>query len=256
MTRLLAILLLLPAIASAAGLGVYNPAQHAVNGFMPTQLPDLQLWLDANKIGLTNGASVDVWQDFSGKSNWATNGTVSKRPTVLSINSRPALSFDGTDDWLAISGYKSQTFVAVFIVCHYAGTGERFFVEHGPDVNTTDGFYFYGGSNPWGFRRNSGVHFANSANWVTETTPVVVAMTYDGTGYHYKNGTKLASSITGTSRANSLTTNTLNIGSRNGASLFLNAKVAEIIATTNKATDETISQVSRYLGTKYGIVVQ
>lgn len=259
MTRLLTLFLLLPAIARAAGLGVYNPAQHAVNGFMPTQLPDIQLWLDANKIGLTNGASVDVWQDFSGKSNWATNGTGSKRPLVSAINGRTALSFDGVDDWLAISNFRCQTHVSVFVALKMtSATSKHFFFEHGPDVNTSPGFFFFGTEfSAWAFLRQT-TNFAKGVKDWNTNTPIVASMTYDGSGQYARNGIVLDNStITGAAVTNTSVTNALNIFARNGgAGVFSQGVLCELIICTNKVSKEMELNVQRYLGTKYGIVVQ
>lgn len=257
MRLFLAVILLLPVALQAAGLGVYNPAQHAVNGFMPTQLPDLQLWLDANKIGLTNGASVDVWQDFSGRSNWATNGTGSKQPTVGQINGRNAILFDGVDDWMAVSNFKCQTYVTVFCVVRMVNAqNKNFFLEHGINATSDPGFWFYGEDYPWGFYR-VGSHYSQGVKWGTNV-PIVCHLTYDGNGRYYRNGIELSKiNETGTSRANSLITNTFNLGARNGASFISNGNYSEVLIYTNVITDKSkIDSINRYLGTKYGIVVQ
>ena len=260
MTHLLTILFLLLAYcASGAGLGPYNPAQHSVNGFMPTQVPDLQLWLDASKLSwMTNGQSVEVWRDWSGKSNAATNGTGSKQPTISSINGRASLSFDGVDDWLAISSFKCQTYLTMFaVVKMQSATQKQMFFELGTTF-TDPGFLFYGSDNaPWSITRSGATHScAGIANWNSNTF-IVASMSYNGIGEYKRNAQSLNNGgLSGTARANSIVTNTLNIFSRNSASLFANGYLSEVLLFTNKLEASYERQVERYLGTKYGIVVK
>ncbi len=59
-------------------------------------------WFDANQLGLSNGNPVATWTDMSGNGNNITQATGSLQPTFLTgqLNGKPAVSFDGTDDYL------------------------------------------------------------------------------------------------------------------------------------------------------------
>ncbi len=79
---------------------------------------DIQSWLKADLLNLTNGAAVTTWTDSSGKNNSPTQSTSSKRPTFQTnqINGLPALRFDGTDDTLEYSKILATNDFTVFAV--------------------------------------------------------------------------------------------------------------------------------------------
>ena len=64
----------------------------------------LTLWLKADDLSssLNNGDPVANWQDASGNSHDASQGTASNQPTFYTnvINGKPAVSFDGVNDYL------------------------------------------------------------------------------------------------------------------------------------------------------------
>ena len=72
-----------------------------------TPLDELELWYDAtntdgnNNLSMSNGASIDIWRDLSGKANHVTQSTDSKKPILTTNSSKQYLSFDGSDDSLA-----------------------------------------------------------------------------------------------------------------------------------------------------------
>jgi hypothetical protein len=63
-----------------------------------------RLWLRADAGTTTNGQQVSAWNDQSGNSNNATQGTSDNRPLFIAseplANNRPVLRFDGSDDWM------------------------------------------------------------------------------------------------------------------------------------------------------------
>lgn len=79
----------------------------------------LALWLDAadtSTLTLESGAVVE-WRDKSGNYRHAQQATPGSRPAYVTsaINGLPALNFDGTDDFLATSGFSLST-VSLFVV--------------------------------------------------------------------------------------------------------------------------------------------
>lgn len=66
----------------------------------------LVMWLDANALSLSNNDPVSSWTDQSGSGNHATQDTLSLRPLFKTntINGKPAIVFDGTDDYVAYNG--------------------------------------------------------------------------------------------------------------------------------------------------------
>jgi PKD repeat protein len=76
---------------------VYAQAQ-----FNPTDFAGLQLWLRADSGLVMNGSFVSQWSDISGTNRHAVSEVDVIRPTVLfnAINGLPAVSFDGSEDFL------------------------------------------------------------------------------------------------------------------------------------------------------------
>ena len=67
----------------------------------------LALWLDAEDTSTItlNGSTVSQWDDKSGNGRHASQATASLQPTYLAtgFNSKPVVSFDGSDDELTIT---------------------------------------------------------------------------------------------------------------------------------------------------------
>ena len=70
---------------------------------LPVPMSGLALWLKADEGVDADGASnVLKWTDYSGRGNHAVQGNSALRPRLISnaVNGRPALRFDGIDDFL------------------------------------------------------------------------------------------------------------------------------------------------------------
>ena len=80
---------------------------------------NLELWLDASDLSLSDGDDVSSWTDVSGNGNDATAGNA---PTFVSggntsnLNGRAAVSFDGSDDYLSLSSNITSVDGTYFIV--------------------------------------------------------------------------------------------------------------------------------------------
>ena len=66
---------------------------------------NLVYWIDASRLGLGNGASVQTITDFSGNTNDISQNTVARQGiyNTSSVNGKAAISFDGVDDFYATS---------------------------------------------------------------------------------------------------------------------------------------------------------
>lgn len=79
-------------------------------GFLPNFLSGIQLWLDAsNAASITSSAGkVSQWDDKSGLSNNAAQGTEANQPTTgFSMNSHNSIDWDGTADDMSIASFTS-----------------------------------------------------------------------------------------------------------------------------------------------------
>jgi hypothetical protein len=96
----------------------------ATTGFNPRRLAGLSAWYDATISSslVLNSGSVEQWRDSSGYSQHLSQATAGSRPAVGTLSGKPAVAFDGTDDFLsratAPSGWNSGT-----IFCVHQRTG-------------------------------------------------------------------------------------------------------------------------------------
>jgi PKD repeat protein len=87
--------------------------------FEPTDIAGLKLWLRSDSVQVVNG-KVTQWYDRSGNNNHSSQLNVSQQPFFISLDSRtnkPAISLDGTDDFLngsIISGLNSSS-ISLFL---------------------------------------------------------------------------------------------------------------------------------------------
>lgn len=241
-------------------------------GFSPRNISGLALWLDAADQGTlfdaTSGGSavaadgaVRRWADKSAAGLAATNGLAVNNQPIRKVavqNGRDALRFDGVNDSLQVSAVTLQTFLSVFIVSSTTRTATnlKFWLEHGADLNSIDGFFFNGtNAGAWGVRRTTvhGGPSTDNADWIG-TGWALASFTYDGDGRIYKNNQLISiASHVGTSRSNSNVTAALNIASRNQASLFLTGDIGEIVVYNKVLNVSERDYVSKGLMSKWGL---
>lgn len=108
------------------------------------------LWLDASDAAsiTTIGGAVSQWNDKSGNGRHLAQGTSSLRPLYSStgFNGRPAIDFDGVDDWLRNDAYQPYGAYTAFFVVARDGASE-------------DTLWLIGGSN------KTEIIFINSAGY-------------------------------------------------------------------------------------------
>jgi len=92
----------------------FVPANTALNKY---SIPDLALWIDATDLNgdgttdtVTNGASVSAWTDKSLTTATVNQTNSDNQPTrqTNSFGTKPAVRFDGTDDFLNISSLRAD----------------------------------------------------------------------------------------------------------------------------------------------------
>ncbi len=93
-------------------------------GFLPTDLGNLELWLDAEKGITLNGADVSAWADQSGSGNDFDQTTDSKQPLFVAsgINGRNSIEINtDTDELLRSNDYFTPSTGHAFLVCQPDG---------------------------------------------------------------------------------------------------------------------------------------
>src|SRR6185369_14696112 len=117
----------------------------AAGGAEPDTIAGLQLWLDASQLsGVSPGASVGNWSDSSSSGHVATQSNLLNQPTYQpsALNGRPALRFDGSNDYLdlsdsVISGSGART---VVWVARPSVVGNRGLIDLGQGSNPGSAF--------------------------------------------------------------------------------------------------------------------
>lgn len=234
--------------------------------FVPSDLGNMGLWLDAADsatVTLVSGA-VSQWNDKSGAGKNAVQGTPTKRPTYTSslLNGKGGLTYDGIDDCMPVASYATKPFISVFIVTKTTNA-KPFFMEQGTDVNSVDGFYILGTNAYAGAtRRAANLNYAlGPVNWlgpndeiisyVTTSTPAVSGSIFS----FWRSGNTVAlTQSTGTTVADTTTTATLNIGSRNnGALIQMSGNLHEVIFYNAELSTTNRQKVEGYLAHKWGL---
>lgn len=194
-----------------------------------------------------DGTALQTWTDRTGGYN-ATEATSTKRPIVKTgangINGQTAVRFDGIDDDLQAASVPLNTFITV-VVCGRFTTAKPFFIEHSASVSLNNGFYFYGANaNSWEFKRNNATHADRGTTTWFGSSNGIGCLRYDGSGQFRLNGTVQTSGIIdGTSRSNSSVTDSLNICSRNRASVFGDGLLGAFAIYDGKASDSMMNRL-------------
>lgn len=227
--------------------------------FAPTDFTELALWLKADVITANNGDAIQTWNDSSGNGKHAVQATAGARPVftnaVAAINNKPSLFFDGSDDWTEVASLALDSHSTVFVVCQqYTGHPAMFWLEHGPNANTDNGFFFCGDNgNAWQMRRTT-VHSAGGVSDWGGVTWMTATFRYNGSAPTYRrNGTDQANNtVTGSDVGDSSTTASLNIASRKPTTFaHQRCNYAEIIIYNRALSDLEIVEVETYLRGKY-----
>jgi len=196
-------------------------------------------------------AYVTTWYDQTGNGANMTQASSNAQPqivaagVVITQNNKPSVYFDGTNDRLIASNVALNTYITNFVVSRNI-TGNQFFIEHGQNVNTIDGYYLYG-SGVGGIylvRRNSGNHaFTNPTGFGNDMCQIYSI--YNGSLIIKKNLVTLSTSATGTARSNSSVTKNLYLGGRDASSaLNSNVYVSELIIFNTALADIDINDLS------------
>ena len=213
-------------------------------------------WFDASQItGQADNTALSSWPDLSGNGNNLSQATGAAQPTYYSstagktVNGKPAVWFDGTDDWMSAAGSFTFSQATVFVVGYPSSAGTVAMV--GSD--TANG--------PLEFRANSSdgldvlkqnvANLASSTGTITTGTQHLVAVTIDQTGgavTFYIDSTA-AESHTGLSF--SMGTGDLRVGSQ-ALGEFWNGPIAELIVYTSVLNSTDVATNRADLKAKWG----
>lgn len=251
---------LAPLAAFAGPVPVTNGLQLQLDAGVSTSVLDAE----GDAAGTANfSGSVATWQDQSGQNNHATQTTSTARPTYGSVtfNSKPALGFDGSSDFLSIADTANLELngdSTVFVVARYNDTATATQLTIlSKDNGSSPGAYTL-------FRMNDRKLEVDrpfvqggpkSTATVSSGAPHQIATRISGTGLSYfVDG---AAGGTGSLNGGTATNTPLRIGTFGGNNWWLLGDVAEVLvynrALTTGSSGE-FEQVTAYLNEKWIVV--
>jgi hypothetical protein len=227
--------------------------------FTPAAIPNLAVWLEGDSITGVGGAeAVSTWPDQSGLARHATQGTVAKRPTFApqAINGKPALRFDGVDDWMTIPGLagttQTQTLVMVFRPITLTGATTLL----GVPGSAAGGRWWYSNPTAPQVQRQGFWTTTAASNPMVDTRARIEAVTIatGGSVIYYADGGPAGTVSAGD--AFSGTHPDSAIGTYGEvADRFTHGDIAAVIVYDRVLTATELRDLHSYLGTKYGIVL-
>ena len=245
--------------------------------FLPTDLPDLHLWLDAadtSTISLGVGSGVAQWDDKSGNGNHVVQSTASNQPITGSqtINSLNVIDWDGSNHVLESAGD--------FTALDNASSFSIFLVIEPDSVATTRDIisrWTIGNiQNNFVIRQNSaglktflanaltdgGTHSQTTTDLtIVQDTPILLQVDWDGGEAAdddkidmYANNTLKTDSVSGASWPSTLTNSNqpLRIGQLSPGVSFYDGSIGEMVISS-KVNQTQQQQMTSYLNTKWGI---
>jgi PKD repeat protein len=219
----------------------------------------ISMWLRADAGVTTVSNAVSQWVDQSGMGLNVSQATTGNRPTlvnnVASLNNRPAISFNGTSNFLtsSMNSGLANSSLTVFVI------------GSGGSQSTANAVYYGIGSVSSGFwltRRASSSRIGayNNNQLVQGTLTNLPTSGYDFRlfGVRKSLGNALQIKVNGTNEIistnsvaiGSFTDANIQVGAGNGAS-FLNGQIAEVLVYNRDLSDLELSQVEKYLMDKY-----
>jgi len=226
--------------------------------------PQNIIWFDASKLTLSNNDPVATWNDISGNSNNATQGTGANQPIFKTnqLNGLPTINFDGTNDFLTFDGniIANSDYTVITVAQRRSNNATRAILGGTSTTNNTN-LYMY-----W---ENATNFHANQYNNDVSGALVNTAQPYSGgTNINtYGIFTTLLSSLDATNKRRVYQNNTLlgtkntatKLYSWNGAAIgryrtnYQPIDVAEIIVYKNALNDAQLQIVHQYLNVKYNV---
>lgn len=234
-------------------------AKAAAGGFVPTDIAGLELWLDASDAGsftYGTGDNVSQWNDLSGNTRHATQGTGATQPNRTgTINSLTTVTFASGDRMTLPSFMSGKAAGTVFMVGKLAQDPPASAAASGPVVRL--GSEGSGHHMPY----TDGTIYDNTGSTVRKTvgnpTPSLASAFYytvitaSGDWKARLNGTQIYSTATNTVGWRTTAPNA-EVGYDLAAGSFV-GQIAEIIVYSSALTGTDLSDVEGYIADKWGI---
>jgi hypothetical protein len=230
----------------------------------PLPFQDLKLWLKADTGITLNTGKVAQWTDQSGSGANAAQAGASNQPAFVAsaVNGRPALAFDGADDFMTFNlPMTNLNGATIFLVA--ASTSAT---QDGTSVGATQSAIFWNENADWStifltpFQRYVKYQFGTGQanNISTYTRPVTLGTSFS-VNAAVKNGANEALYVNGslvfsaggklTPMRNSRPTG--NLGRGYNDNTYFSGRIAEVLVYTRGLSDAERQQVESYLLSRY-----
>lgn len=244
--------------------------------FAPSDISNLDLWLDASTGVTTSGvADVDEWADQSGNAHHVTPFTATKpvlNSSNANFNSQPTIDFADADDGLAgafkVIGRSNLSYTLFMVARSTAPSADipYFYEEYDASdlgtsiidnvlslTQTTDllELRFQSGDLAVGpvVSGTNVMIIHQGGSYGPSLTGLVLALNGDESKGH-------TSGFDGTATSSDLADSTLIGGNHFGSAVrYFQGSIAEVIVYNKVLTKAEINNVSNYLGDKYGITI-
>ena len=225
------------------------------------------LWLDANDSStvIPSSGAVSRWEDKSGNNyHFTQDSDTSRRPiySTTSLNGMPAITFDGSNDYLSISsrlGFSANPDLSVFAVTSFISNiaADNRIFQLG---NNAHSLAVAGGTGSWSWRFNGGNEVYNPVSLNTAAQQAWVRQAgsnYQASQFFY-NGTEqtrvIGASDT-TVPSDTAAVSFVGAGASDGSwtqNLSANVKISELIVL-NDSSEASRRGVETYLARKWGL---
>lgn len=241
--------------------------------FAPDQLANLALWLKADSISPADGSAVASLADSAGSGLTFAQATGTKQPLWIAsgIGGKPALDFDGIDDFLIIGSSSLGQNVSGLTMCVVArsdtvvAADRRLFGLSGNTISTSRAIIYQGRNTlatyGAGGRRLSADVFQEVNGVAMDLNPRIQVAKFDFAGArldHWVNGATagaLAGFQTAGLSENSAALNSAIGSGPDGSGGWFDGRIAEVVVYHRALPDAERDSVESYLGAKYGIAV-
>ena len=245
-------------IGSGAVTRVYLGSTRVAGWIKPTEVSGLAGWWDASALGLSDGDAVASWSDLSGNSRTLAQGTSGARPAyrATGLNGKPAVDFDGSDDYLEVDSTSALDLTGNFLVLAVFQL-DVVTLGNGSYANTICGKDY----SRWEFAetlgklqgRVGGIGGAlESAGIVSTDRPYLAAFQKQPTNtVSLRFGNNLL--LSGTNSNTNSETYKFRVGGRasGGSTLFLNGKLSELLVYSSDVANASRAALAAYLTEKW-----
>jgi hypothetical protein len=201
------------------------------------------VWISPN-----SGIKKDVNNKITKAYNlFGTNDAVQTDTSKAPIFASNYASFNNSNAWKITNRRFQIANIIIPLYIHTFGvfnTSAAAIIEHGPNANTSDGFVLYTTNSSIFFRRTSVLSFVGSANWAVGQVCIAggdIRQGFFRNMLNYSDGVEFGVN----SFSDTDVTNTLNIYSRNNASVFSTGYAADYVLFKNNNKTEYIRDLMK-----------